>query len=1072
MSKEIKIYALDKSNFKDLESEVLEVNMNSNLKTVNMGNTFFMKAYMSYKHVTDIDFTDSIIKVFIPVEQVSKLLSDGFMMNDQKYIAYTSTPSLQKKEDKSHKTEFIFIKKEDKKFINWFETAISLAKFKEKFVDNKEPIAINKKITSRTALAFSNVTKINCYEPRIIIVENHKYPHLAKVDIVATEGKGKDRKIILENNVPKLLLNQEKTIEHEANDGMGLMSPMMAQVIRDSMKLEYDVYFAVIRMFNGLAVKGMCMTFDMVAYMEEYNQNCTGAYGCYTVVDAYEQEQDIRQCDLLLTTSQAKWWENFKKKNDDEVYGIEEVNTRMNVIKRQSVKDMLSALYVTKVNKNPLELPTHTMSNYQLIGNLDLTLDQYKKLAQPTYNLYKGVRDGNMNAIKIFLKDFTEISTYIDKDGNQVIEEEATSTEENKEDKIQPSTTTEALLNIDSEFYKMRRIKQSLYTLVSQKVYNLMSGRVLIRGCYTYLAQDPIAMLNRMIGIKTDGELEENEFYCEGAEKDYVIQRNPCNCFNEIIKIHTTTNPTYEKWLNHIGREMVIFNAKDSTNTRLSGADFDGDAATLTDEEIILDTVIDSDTFFVNEDDGETEKMVYNRTNKMKALFNTGGNSIGTLANVGAKLSNDSYDDHLKHLPYLYTTLLMQQISIDSVKTMISVPKQMEDVLGADGIKKIKKPYFMKYRAYTKNQTIYDNDKYIEIKECKSVLDRYAKYCIEGLIKPYKGDQTSGDTSSRMLLNAMVVPNCALNDELVCKITDLYLEKVSRIAALKEQFESSEQIKKLLDKKKELEDEAKRLRKYISEREKRLDNENCIMDNGSIEQVLHEIYEAEKEKKSARIDIFKITKKIKPYREIKKAEEDAIKADIQLKCNGLVAEYGEDAVVRALQANRTDKSVKHTPAFLMDNFFDTMIKYMEVKNAYKLKKVSSDGDFRWLEQEYKKVQVGLEDSHIVAQKLIANMNKIQKIKGLGIKSDKVSMGLEDQTMRSIDDYNFLKNKTLKLKKGEKQPVDIFLDDVRVGWLFVPDIKGVNMNEVEEITIFDIGLPNKYTGKSIYIYFTM
>lgn len=1064
MSKEIKIYALDKSNFKDLKSDKLEIDMTTKLKQINMGNTFFIKAYMEYKNVSDIEFTDDIVKLFIPSKRVETLLLDGFYMNGHRYIAYTSTPSLQKKEDVGHKTEFIFIKEEEKKFIGWFQCAISLGKFKEKYSNNTKPIAINKKITSRTALAFSNVTKINCFEPRIIIVKNSEYTHLTNVDIIETTGKGNKRKIVLENGKPKLLLNQQVAIKHEAHDGMGLMSPLMAQVIKESMELEYDVYFAVIRGFMGLAIKGMCMTFDYVSYFEEYNQHSTGKYGCYTVIDAYGVEQDIRQCDLLLTTSQAKWWENFKKQDDNELFGMKEVYNQLSKIKHQSKRDMLSALYITKVNKDPSKLNTHTMSNYQLIGNLDITLSQYKELAKETQQLYKGVLDGNMDAIKIFLKEFTELSTYINEDGEEVVEEAI------QDDKIQPSTIAEALLNFDSDFYKLKSVKRTLRALVRQKIYNLMSGRCMIRGVYTYLAQDPIALLNSLIGNVQEGELKDNEFYCNGVEKDYVIQRNPCNCFSEIVKIHTTTNDIYDKWLGHVGREMVIFNAKDSTNTRLSGADFDGDAGLLTDSEIILDTVIDSDTFFYNEADGETETMVYNRTNRMKALYNTGGNSIGTYALVGAKLSNDSYDDHLKHLPYLYTTLLMQMIAIDSVKSMISVPEQMKEVLKCDHVKKIKKPYFMKYRNYVKGTQIFDKDDYIHVDYVKSTLDKYAKYCIGQLISPYRGE-VDGDSSSKLILSKMAIPACGANMEIVKELTDIYEEKVKRLADLKVKFETEGKSGELVEEKKMYKAEADKHYRNAKMLKEELECESHVMDSGAIEHYGHQIYEAKKHNKESWESFNTTCKELKPFYELNKIDKAEINADIQLKCSALIEKHGKDAVVRALHTKRYETTHYHTPSFITNNFFDLIAEYMVVTNAYKLEKVKKNGDFTYLEQEYKRVEMGIADSHIVAQKIISNLNKVSKSKGLGKSSGKWSLGLVDQTMRSLSDYNYLKG-TLKLEVDETGKVWVHYNDERVGSFFNNNCKNVNLQEVEEIEIFDIELPKKYTGKSIYIYFKM
>lgn len=1054
MGKQVQIYALTSKDLK-VEDGNLVVDTSREFQKVDMGNVFFMKCYLDVMDL-ETDFIDSIVKVFIPNKHAKRILLDGFYMNNKKYIAYTSTPSLQKKETVGGKGEFIFIEESKQFFIDYFERLISLGKFEKEF--NNKKIAIAKKVTSRTALAFSDVTKINCFSPRIIIVKNHEYPIQCTIDTVDTTGEGDNREVVLdESGKPKIIRDMPHTINHTCNDGMGLMSPTTAQAIRESMGLDYDVYFAVIRGFMGLAIKGMCMTFDYVSYFEEYNKDCDDIYGCYTVVDAFGVPQDIRKCDLLLTTSQTKWWENFK-----DCGGIDEVYGQINNIKKQSTKDMISALYVTKVNKNPSKLSTHCLTNYQLIGNLNLTYDQYKKLAEPTFNLYKGVIDGNIDYIKIFLKDFVDGNTEQLEDDGEISQEL---------DTIRPSTITEGLLNCNQDFYKFSFIKNNLKTLVDKKRLEIASGRIYVSGCYTYLAQDPIFMLNKLIGIETHGELDKDEYYCARLEKEWLSQRCPCNAFNEIVTFKTTTNNVYDKYLSHMGREMVIYNAKSLTLTQQSTADVDGDAVLLSDDETLIDSVVKTKSFFYNLEDGQTKEEVYDRENKLMSLYKTAGNQIGQIAIKGGVIANRKVDFEDK-LPLLYLTLLMQQIAIDSVKTGINVPRSMIDLLDKL-LEKDLKPYFMKWAKKAKDsKAIINIDDYITHDKVRSVLDKYADYVMKNLrgVEDSKGG--CGETSK--LYSHIEMTDAKASSECSKRLQALYNDHNDKDLEIKQQYKdnNAEDLEQLKWYEEEMSEVDKTINRIKSDIEhlvafwKEEEEEIEMFDDYQ-----EHLWEEGQYRKEVNKNIRKLNNKLEPQKEIARNNVRALKAGTAVKAKEIVNEYGEDVVIRSLVVGR--ENGKDFPLmFVLNNFYDIIIKYIPCKNAYKLLEVESGTyDFEHLGHKYIRKQAKLEDSHIVVQNIIANQKAAKKVQDLGVTVEKTNMGFHDSGW-CMANWSRLKGKELKIVVVDGN-VQLEFEGTNVGWLYTKVLKDIDMKVVEKIKVIDIQpLGKVFKGKNCSIWFEM
>lgn len=648
-----------------------------------------------------------IIKGMLPADKTEALeiCNNGIEIDNIKYIAYTSTPSMQKKEEDGEKCEMFFIKEDKKEFIDYFEDLISLGTIKQ--FENKE-ICINKKVTSRIALAMSATTKID-FIPRIAVVPNKEIELIEDIIYYTSENS-------------KLIEHKEdnKPIKTTLHDGFGLMNQSCADAIKSSLNLNYDVDFAVIRLY-GLAVKGLCLRFDWVDYLENHCDNQ------FIVKDIWNNEVDLRTVDLILTESQAKWWENFED--------IDDYYSKLNGC---ADKDLANCLYVTKVNKKKTK--EYSLTNYQLISNLKLDLDDLIELSKPTAKLYKDIINGDLASIKYFLKEF-----------------------ENEDGEYCPQQKVDYLLNAHDDFIKSSVVKSTISNAILKSIALLSSGKFYVKGNYKLMIPNPFLLIDNLLNIDSV-TLNKNEFYIpKNSNKKLTISRNPLASPWEIKNIETVSNELFDKYFGKYTDEIVFFNNIDYSHCTLSNADYDGDGVLCVENEIIYDNVISDERKFLHITEGEQKKLIYNEENKFKALIESSGNWIGSLSINGAKISNKCLygtKEDIVNAFYgnrdklLYLTELEQQV-IDAPKTLVLPSKAEFTVLDITQ----PKPLFLKYKdGYYKEHKTNEDD--------LSHYEQFAKLIIDGLLMPCVESKKEGsDILTKYIYskNVAVDDNC-LND--------------------------------------------------------------------------------------------------------------------------------------------------------------------------------------------------------------------------------------------------------------------------------------------------------------------
>lgn len=146
------------------------------------------------------------------------------------------------------------------------------------------------KLEAYKALTCSGSTPVSF--PRGILVVNDCETSF-KADIVTLRDS--------ENGEPEMEFVPNSDVTIDASDGYGLMLPSLAQRWSEELELGYRAS-AVNTRFSW--EKGVAVCFDF----QEFARDVAGSY---MVTDAWGNEQDIREVELVLTTSMVKLYDSY-----------------------------------------------------------------------------------------------------------------------------------------------------------------------------------------------------------------------------------------------------------------------------------------------------------------------------------------------------------------------------------------------------------------------------------------------------------------------------------------------------------------------------------------------------------------------------------------------------------------------------------------------------------------------------------------------------------------------------------------------------------------------------------------
>lgn len=568
---------------------------------------------------------------------------------------------------------------------------------------NKEKPHIPAKLESYQGLICS--ASIPVTKPRMIIINDCNVKFKEDVLRINDECEGE----------PKLTYEKDYEIEYCDSDGYGFMSPEYSRIVNVDLYGEEFVGQTISGINSRYAwTKGMLFTFDFVEFAKQKNN------GNYIILDAWGKQRDVRDYDVILTTSMVKLWDSYDSM-EHFLHCCDENKYQFSVSKA-----------------TPHELENARNSNYQFLQTYDFSDDELYQLCQPTIDEITDVLGGDWRKTIVFLKGMYMNEENVDHIDNDFIK----------------------ALMIDRRLMSDPFILKKIHNMIKKRIQLAAKGSIKLSGNFAIVSGDLYSLAQSMYGLSITGLLKKGEVYhkywADRDIKEIALFRAPMTCHNNIRKRKVVRNEEIEFWYQY-AKTIIILNSWDSTCDALNGADKDSDTFFTTDNNLIIKNTLDTLTIECMQ--RKAEKIIPTDEDMIQANKLAFGDEIGATTNrITGMIEVQSLfgKGSLEYETLQYRIMCgqhYQQNSIDKAKGIIAKPmpkywfdrsecnKLPENTEKERKFKELclkivadKKPYFMRY-VYPNLNAEYN--KYIRDTNSKCI--REFKISLQDLIaKPNK----------------------------------------------------------------------------------------------------------------------------------------------------------------------------------------------------------------------------------------------------------------------------------------------------------------------------------------------
>lgn len=530
--------------------------------------------------------------------------------------------------------------------------------------------------------ALSSSATFEVTTPRVVVIPDKEIQMVKSVDWV---------------NEDNSIERTEKELTFNLFDGMGLISPKMAEIWSKDLDLDYLPSSFVCR---ATFVKGNLMVFDFHKFAKEI-------YKGNKIKDVYGNTYKIGDIDVILTQSQFKlWnaydsWEHYKKclKYSGFGWGV--------------------SRYAPKEDKNCIRM------NYQFLQVLNLNDDEILELCKPTIEWIKGVCGNDITKMQLYL-----LGKLADRDNTQEIW-----------DNIQDSFLKALLM--DNRLINDSYIKNRILKSLNKRIKESYIGKILVNGNYQEMFADGYAFCEHAFGMEMKGLLKENEHYsCYWNERNVdkvVAMRSPLTWRSEVNLLNLQNNEKVNEWFKYM-KSGIIYNVWGVDNMLHAGSDFDGDGVVTTNNSLFLKGRYGGVPVTYEPKPADKEIISKHRLQEVAVLgFNT---KIGYITNLSTSMYEMQSKYQIDSMEFnelnnrLKLCCYQQSAQIDNAKGIKTRPMPSEWTRGKKGddftnsLIVEDRPYFMRYlyNSYnTKYKDVFnDFDRYTKItlgKSFKELLD-------------------------------------------------------------------------------------------------------------------------------------------------------------------------------------------------------------------------------------------------------------------------------------------------------------------------------------------------------------
>ena len=461
--------------------------------------------------------------------------------------------------------------------------------------------------------------------PRIIVVNDAEVKFTDRVRIVENSGNE-------ENPIwPTVSEPKEVEIEADVSDGMGFISPEMSSIWAKSLN-EGDEPLSGYNTRCAF-VKGMVFTVPFVQFAEEVAHT-------YMITDAWGDQRDIRNADVILTTSMLKLWDSYD--------GFEDYYENC----KKNDYDFCIA------KSSPRELRNIHTTNYQYIQDYCLSDTQINDLVAPTVTKIKECLGLDWKKLILYM-----CGTGLD-----------------EKNVLRSDPMCKAIM-ANPELIKDPYVRSKVSRMIQKRINSAKIGVLDVAGDYAILGNDPYSLLQKIFGMEITGLMKAGECYhqywTDKNVDEIVLFRAPMTSHENVQKLKVVSSDEMKKWYGYI-KTCCLINSWDTTAMRLNGADYDSDTVFSTNNDVLLNAFEYKDTLMCIQ--SNMPKKVPTEEDFINSDINGFGDSIGSVTNRGTNMISlrekfDKNSEEYIRLQYRIRTMMnYQQNSIDRIKGVVAQP--------------------------------------------------------------------------------------------------------------------------------------------------------------------------------------------------------------------------------------------------------------------------------------------------------------------------------------------------------------------------------------------------------------
>jgi hypothetical protein len=331
----------------------------------------------------------------------------------------------------------------------------------------------------------------------------------------------------------------------------------------------------------------MVFTFDFLDFADS-------VAGTYIVKDAWGNDVDVRDVELILTTSMLKLWNSYES---CEAY----------------LKCCNKNHYTFGVAKTcPKELESERSLNYQFIQSYELSDEDLDKLIEPTMSEIQNVLYADWASTILYLKGSGMNGNNIGRTDDDYIK----------------------ALMIDRRMLDDPYVQSSIYHMIRNRINNAKVGVLKVHGNYSMVSGDPYALCQHIFGLPVTGLLSSGEIYngywCSQRADSLACYRAPMTCHNNIRLVHPNRSEKALYWYRFM-TTCTIFNAWDTAALALNGMDKDGDMVMLTDNDVLVRNLRELPALMCVQ--RKAKKVVVTEADAIQSNIDSFGDDIGRTTN-------------------------------------------------------------------------------------------------------------------------------------------------------------------------------------------------------------------------------------------------------------------------------------------------------------------------------------------------------------------------------------------------------------------------------------------------------